>query len=177
MAFLSKAAKAPAPAATPAIAPVPEAVAAPAPTSAPAPALPFGLAPKVAGRSYLSSDLTVTGEMVSTGAVELHGELDGNARAGDLTIGEDGRLKGRISAETVEVRGKVSGKISCAKLGLRASAEVKADVNYQELTIDSGAQVGGKFLRPKAPGGEAGKSVKEKPILTALPNPSESGAA
>lgn len=173
MAFLSKAAKAPAPA----LEPAPEGAAPVTPAPAPAPALPFGLAPKVAGRSYLSSDLTITGEMVSTGAVELHGELDGNARAGDLTIGDEGRLKGRISAENVEVRGKVSGKISCAKLGLRASAEVKADVNYQELTIDSGAQVGGKFLRPKAPGGEAGKPAKEKPILTALPNPSESGAA
>lgn len=170
MALLSKAAK------TPVAAPEPLAEAPVAPVSAPA--LPFGLAPKGSARSYLSSDLTITGELVSTGAVELHGEFDGNARAGDLVIGDEGRLKGRISAENVEVRGKVSGKISCAKLGLRASAEVKADVNYQELTIDSGAQVGGKFLRPKAPGGEAGKpAVKDKPILTALPNPSESGAA
>jgi cytoskeletal protein CcmA (bactofilin family) len=50
-------------------------------------------------------------------------------------------------AETVEVRGKVEGKISCVTLTLRAAAQVTADSNYTTLAIESGATVEGRFTR------------------------------
>lgn len=103
----------------------------------------------VGGHSVLGADLHIVGDVTSLGSMEISGELDGTVTAKSLIVGQDGRVKGKISAETVEVRGFASGKISCANLTLRATSTVKADVNYSTLAIESGATVDGKFARPK----------------------------
>ena len=59
-------------------------------------------------------------------------------------------MKGSINAHTVEVKGKLDGKVSCESFTLRASSEVKADVNTASLVIESGATIEGRFLKPKA---------------------------
>ena len=103
-----------------------------------------------AGRSVLGSDLRITGEITTSGSVEILGEIDGNITANGLTIGQEGRVKGSINAHTVEVKGKLDGKVSCESFTLRASSEVKADVNTASLVIESGATIEGRFLKPKA---------------------------
>ena len=122
------------------------------PTSAPsAPSVPR---PSAAGnnsaRSVLGSDLKITGEITSTGSVEVLGEIDGNITANGLIIGQEGRIKGSINAHTVEVKGKMDGKVACESLTLRASSDVKADVTTASLVIESGASIEGRFLKPRA---------------------------
>jgi cytoskeletal protein CcmA (bactofilin family) len=58
-------------------------------------------------------------------------------------------VKGSVSAETVEVRGSLDGKVSCLSFTLRSSAVVTAEVNYDILIIESGAQIDGRFKRGK----------------------------
>jgi cytoskeletal protein CcmA (bactofilin family) len=122
------------------------------PTSAPAsPAVPRPSAPgSNSARSVLGSDLKITGEITSTGAVEILGEIDGNITANGLIIGQEGRVKGSVNAHTVEVKGKLDGKVACESFTLRASSEVKADVTTGGLVIESGARIEGRFLKPKA---------------------------
>ena len=121
------------------------------PTSAPsAPSVPRPSAPgSNSARSVLGADLKITGEITSSGSVEVLGEIDGNITANGLIIGQEGRVKGSVTAHTVEVKGKFDGKISCELLTLRASSEVKADVNSAGLVIESGAQIEGRFTKPK----------------------------
>ena len=52
---------------------------------------------------------------------------------------------GNVSAEAVEVRGHLEGKVSCLAFTLRSSAIVTAEVNYETLVIESGAQIEGRF--------------------------------
>ena len=59
-------------------------------------------------------------------------------------------MKGTVNAHTVEVKGKLDGKVSCESFTLRASSEVKADVNTASLVIESGATIEGRFLKPKS---------------------------
>ena len=121
------------------------------PTSAPsAPAVPRPSAPGTnSARSVLGADLRITGEITSSGSVEVLGEIDGNITANGLIIGQEGRVKGSINAHTVEVKGKLDGKVSCENFTLRASSEVKADVTTAALVIESGARIEGRFLKPK----------------------------
>ena len=56
-------------------------------------------------------------------------------------------MKGSVSAEAVEVRGTLDGKVSCLSFTLRSSAVVTAEVNYDLLIIESGAQIDGRFKR------------------------------
>ncbi|MBA4325666.1 MAG: hypothetical protein C0426_11685 [Rhodobacter sp.] len=119
------------------------------PTSAPP--VPRPSAPGTnSARSVLGADLRITGEISSSGSVEVLGEIEGNITANGLSIGQEGRVKGSINAHTVEVKGKFDGKVSCESFTLRASSEVKADVNAVALVIESGARIEGRFTKPKA---------------------------
>jgi len=101
-------------------------------------------------RSVLGADLKITGEISSAGSVEVLGEIDGNITANGLIIGQEGRVKGSITAHSVEVKGKLDGKVACESFTLRASSDVKADVTTTALVIESGAGIEGRFLKPKA---------------------------
>jgi cytoskeletal protein CcmA (bactofilin family) len=101
------------------------------------------------GRSVLGADLRITGEVVSTGSVEVLGEIEGNITAHGLIIGQEGRVKGSIKADTVEVKGKLDGKVSCDSFTLRSTAAVKADVTTSGIVIESGAAMDGRFLKAK----------------------------
>lgn len=96
-------------------------------------------------RSVLASDLRITGEISSTGHVEILGEVDGNVSARGVILGTEGRLSGQISAETVEIKGKLDGKVTSADFSLRSTAQVAADISYKTLVVDSGAQIEGRF--------------------------------
>ena len=118
------------------------------PTSAPS--VPRPSAPGTnSARSVLGADLRITGEVSSAGSVEVLGEIDGNITANGLIIGNEGKVKGTVTAHTVEVKGKLDGKVSCESFTLRASSDVRADVTTTSLIIESGAGIEGRFLKPK----------------------------
>ena len=100
-----------------------------------------------AARSVLGSDLRITGEITTSGAVEVFGTVDGNLTADSLTVGQEGRISGAIRAASVEVKGHVDGKIDSGSFTMRATAEVAADVTYATLVIESGAQIEGRFSK------------------------------
>lgn len=120
------------------------------PTSAPPPGVARPTTPgSNAGRSVLGADLRITGEVTTTGSVEVLGEIDGNISAHGLIIGQEGRVKGTVKADTIEVKGKLDGKVLCASFILRSTAEVKADITTGGIVIESGAAIEGRFLKPK----------------------------
>lgn len=103
-----------------------------------------------ASRSVFGNDLKITGEITSTGTIEVMGEIDGNISADTLTIGTEGRVSGSVRAKTVEVKGHIDGKVHSESFTMRASAQVVADVTYATVIIESGAQIEGRFAKPKA---------------------------
>lgn len=107
-------------------------------------------ATKPPGRSVLSSDLRITGDIVAGGTLEVMGEIDGSITAKALILTAEGRIGGTIKAESVELRGEMTGTIATGSLALKSTAQVKADVTYASLAIESGAQIDGSFARPKA---------------------------
>lgn len=101
------------------------------------------------GKSVLGSDLKIVGEITSSGSIEILGEVDGNLTARNVAIGGEGRVKGTIQAETVEVKGALDGRVATGGFTLRATAQVEADVMYTTLVIESGAQIEGSFKLAK----------------------------
>lgn len=119
----------------------------PSPSSMPVPPQAGGNRPP--GRSVLSADLRILGDLTAEGTVEIMGEVEGSVRARALVLAPEGRLSGTVTAETVEIRGRMQGSVACAALSLRSSADVTAEVVYQTLAIESGATVEGTFRRSK----------------------------
>ncbi len=100
-------------------------------------------------KSVLAQDLRITGEITSSGSIEILGEVDGTIHARGLTVGPEGRVSGTVSAEVVEIKGKLEGKVASQSFTLRAAAEVVAEVTYTTLVIESGASIEGKFALNK----------------------------
>lgn len=97
--------------------------------------------------STISSDLRITGDVVSDGDIQLDGSVQGNIRSRTLIIGENGSVTGDVSAESVRVLGKVTGPIRAKAVILAKTAHVTGEVRHETLTIDSGAFIDGHCKR------------------------------
>ena len=89
--------------------------------------------------SILSSDLAITGSISSEGEIQLDGSVEGDIRAGSITIGEKSVIKGEVIADTIIVRGKVIGKIRGRQIQLAATARVEGDITHSSLSMEIGA--------------------------------------
>ncbi|GAA0870037.1 hypothetical protein GCM10009116_18730 [Brevundimonas basaltis] len=119
---------------------------APAPAAAPAPR--GGPSPVSSrGLSTLSSDLQFDGNISGGGDLQIDGAIKGDVRVGRLIVGETGAVEGNVSADYVEVRGRVVGAVSGKQVKLIATAYVDGDITAEQLSIDIGAYFQGRVLQ------------------------------
>ncbi|MFT4960650.1 MAG: cytoskeletal protein CcmA (bactofilin family), partial [Paracoccaceae bacterium] len=118
-------------------APTPSAPA--APESAPARGGDFkATAPKAKPpASILSPDLHITGNLKTTGDIQVEGTVEGNIRAHLLTIGESATIKGEVTADDVVINGRIVGRVRGLKVRLTASARVEGDIIHKTIAIES----------------------------------------
>jgi hypothetical protein len=79
--------------------------------------------------------------------MEILGRVDGDVLAGgDVTIGEDAQIRGRVSGAVITVAGVVVGDITgTASITLAASAQVQGDLITPRVGIAEGARVKGSL--------------------------------
>lgn len=97
--------------------------------------------------SILSPDLTVEGNLVSDGDIQLDGRVTGDVHTRRLTVGEGAVVTGAIVADSVRVAGTVDGEITAVSVELTATAKVSGDINHDSLAIQAGAFVQGLCRR------------------------------
>lgn len=125
---------------------------APAPAAAPAAASPAPAAsqqrPATPSRNVLSSDVEIKGTVKFTNDLVVDGKIEGEINSdGNLTVGENARLKAEIKTGTVVVYGKVHGNITASdRIELKASSEVVGDIKAKTLSIEPGAIFVGKSV-------------------------------
>ncbi|WP_135503367.1 bactofilin family protein [Roseovarius aestuariivivens] len=106
--------------------------------------------------SILSTDLHVTGNLKSTGDIQVEGTVEGDIRAHLLTIGEGATIKGEVIADDVVVNGRIVGRVRGLKVRLTSTARVEGDIIHKTIAIESGAHFEGSVQRqddPLNPGG------------------------
>lgn len=109
--------------------------------------------PKPRAASLLSENLTVEGNVLSDGEVQIDGVVRGDVRVGKLSLGETGSIEGQVFSDFVEIRGRVVGSITAKQVRLLGTASVEGDITHEQLAMDSGASFQGrslKFQRPVA---------------------------
>ena len=134
------------PAATPAATPanVPAASAPVAPSSAP-------MASGKVVPSIIGTDLTVTGNVISKGEVQVDGVIQGDINCTSLIVGEKAQITGGIVAEDVVVRGRVNGSIRGVRVTLQSTSQVDGDIFHKSIAIEQGAYFEGKSRRSEDP--------------------------
>jgi cytoskeletal protein CcmA (bactofilin family) len=109
-------------------------------------------APKAkAGTSVLSSDLTVVGNLKTTGDIQVEGTVEGDIRAHLLTVGESATIRGEIVADDIVVNGRVVGRVRGLKVRLTSTARVEGDIIHKTIAIESGAHFEGSVQRQEDP--------------------------
>jgi cytoskeletal protein CcmA (bactofilin family) len=111
------------------------------------------------GLSTLSADLQFDGNITGGGDLQIDGSIKGDVRVGRLIVGETGAVEGNVSADYVEVRGRVVGAVSGKQVKLISTAYVDGDITAEQLSIDIGAYFQGRVLqgRREAPAPTAPK--------------------
>ncbi len=101
--------------------------------------------------SVLSPDLHITGNIKTTGDIQVEGTIEGDIRAHLLTIGESATIKGEVVADDVVVNGRIVGRVRGLKVRLTASARVEGDIIHKTIAIESGAHFEGSVQRQDDP--------------------------
>jgi cytoskeletal protein CcmA (bactofilin family) len=116
--------------------------------------------------SVLSSDLHVTGNMKTSGDIQVEGTVEGDIRAHLLTIGESATIKGEVVADDVVVNGRIVGRVRGLKVRLTSTARVEGDIIHKTIAIESGAHFEGSVQRqddPLNPGAKTTPAAKPNP--------------
>ena len=127
-------------------------------------------------RNVLSSDVEIKGTVKFQHDLIVDGKIEGDIQStGNLTVGENARLKAEIKTGTVVVYGKVHGNMTATdRVELKSSAEVIGDIKAKILTIEAGAIFVGKST-VGAPS-QAASGQETKPAQPAS-NPSQPAMA
>ena len=137
------------------------------PRSAEAPAG-LSIKPKAAA-SVLSADLTVTGNLRTTGDIVVEGIVDGDIRAHLLTVGESATIRGEIVADDIVINGRVIGRVRGLKVRLTSTARVEGDIIHKTIAIESGAHFEGSVQRQDDPISAAAQQPSQPPARPAAP--------
>lgn len=102
--------------------------------------------------SLLSAGLTVTGDISTGGEIQIDGAVEGNIRAGKLTVGEQARITGDIRAQEVAIRGEVRGSIRADGVHLAQTAKVSGDIMWHHsFGVETGAYFDGQCRHSDKP--------------------------
>ena len=115
--------------------------------------------------SIITRDMHILGNIVhEDGVVDMDGTLDGNIRCHTLTIRPSGLVTGEITAEVVQVYGKVNGLIKAKNVSLLAGCHIEGIVMHEQLSIQDGAYIDGKCKRTdKMPSSEMLQNDEDMP--------------
>ncbi len=99
-------------------------------------------------RNVLSSDVDIKGNVKFTDDLLVDGKIVGEiSSAGNLTVGENARIKAEIQTGSIVVYGKIHGNLTASsRIDLKSSAEVIGDIKATTLSIEAGAIFVGKSM-------------------------------
>lgn len=118
------------------------------------PSLPFPQVinekPRMTG-SYISNDLTITGNLTTNGDITIDGTVHGDIRATKAVIGECATILGEVAGDEIIIHGKVEGRVRGVKVLLNASAHVTGDIVHSTIALEAGAHFEGSVMRKANP--------------------------
>jgi len=97
--------------------------------------------------SLISTDLAITGDLVSDGEIQVDGTVEGDIHCRSIIIGESGAVTGAVEAEKAVIRGTVTGRVSAKDVTLDKTARITGDIVHDNLQIEAGAQFEGQVRR------------------------------
>lgn len=108
-------------------------------------AAPRTAAPEIV--STLGAGLLITGNIVSTGGVQVFGHVVGDIHAAHLVVGKGAHIEGNVRAQDVVIDGTFKGTIHGNVVKLQSTAAVDGEIYNRSLAIDQNANFEGVARR------------------------------
>jgi cytoskeletal protein CcmA (bactofilin family) len=103
----------------------------------------------------LDAQLTIAGDLQTTGSLRIEGRMEGTVRGADsVVIGVGATLSGDIHAREIVVGGTITGNVHASdRVELQTTAIVTGDVHTGSVLIQEGGVVNGRVIMspPSAP--------------------------
>lgn len=101
--------------------------------------------------AYLGPGTRINGKLHFDGPATIEGEVEGEIIAqANITVGQQATVKGKISAASIVVQGKVLADVQAEKrLEVQPPGSVVGDVTTQSLVIGDGAILEGHISMKK----------------------------
>lgn len=125
--------------------------------------------------TIVGKDTQFTGDIISSGEVQIDGEVIGDIHALVLKIHPNASVKGSITAEQIEHHGKIIGNVQTNHIHLTKDSRIEGDVLHCHITIESGAFINGicQHITPEifesARSAGQGKNENENEKIVAMP--------
>lgn len=97
--------------------------------------------------SVIGPDVVITGNIAATADLHLDGRIDGDVDCGSIVQGTESRIKGALKAETARIAGTIEGSVAVSQLTVERTARMIGDVEYESITIETGASIDGRLKR------------------------------
>jgi cytoskeletal protein CcmA (bactofilin family) len=101
--------------------------------------------------STLGRGMVITGDIITTDPLEIHGRVTGDIQASRLTICEGAQVEGKIVAQDTVIQGAFTGTIHSNNVKLNSTAVVNGEIYNRSLAIESDAQFEGVSRRLDKP--------------------------
>ena len=97
-------------------------------------------------KNVLASDVEIKGNLKFSGELTFEGKMEGEIQTdGMLNLGDSAVVNGNINAQTVVVRGKITGNITAKeKIEIKTKAELFGDIRASKLAVEEGVTFVGK---------------------------------
>ena len=122
--------------------------------------------------SLIGSDLSIEGQSITIrckGTLRLNGNIQADVHSRQLDVGQEAIITGSITAEAVEVKGRVNGAILSNRVILHSTAEVEGDIAAEYLSIEQGASFDGRSRRVRDPAEIAPQTEPAAALTVAKP--------
>lgn len=115
--------------------------------------------------TVVGANVKLTGTIKDVSDITVHGHVDGEVISDkNVTITETASVKGPVTAEVVNVSGKINGSVTATqRLEINPTGKIYGSINTKDLIIKSGAVFVGKSNTLKE---EEEKKEEEKKVPT-----------
>ena len=111
----------------------------------------------------IAEGLKILGHVTADGLVDVRGQIEGEIECTALIVSRKAIVRGTISAERVQVDGRVEGPITGRDVILKSGAHVIGDICHETLVIESGAHFDGSSKKSVSGLGESQSTLETGP--------------
>ena len=95
--------------------------------------------------TVIAADLNIIGNLISEGAIEVAGRVEGNIKCNELNLRPTGYIKGDVFGKTVKINGEIHGVVKAKQVSIGEKGKVRGFVIYETLAISEGAVMFGQM--------------------------------